>query len=78
MVYLTRYLPLGPGDVILTGAPGTFAPVKPGDHSEVSLAGIGSLGNPYAAAELPTGATFDEVVREATTDDVRAACDLPL
>ena len=46
LVYLTRYLPLGPGDVILTGAPGTFAPVKPGETSEVSLSGIGTLTNP--------------------------------
>ncbi len=46
LVYLTRYLPLGPGDIILTGAPGTFAPVKPGDVSDVSLDGVGSLTNP--------------------------------
>jgi 2-keto-4-pentenoate hydratase/2-oxohepta-3-ene-1,7-dioic acid hydratase in catechol pathway len=35
--------------VILTGAPGTFAPVKPGDVSEVSLDGIGTLSNPVRA-----------------------------
>ncbi len=46
LVYLTRYLTLGPGDVVLTGAPGTFAPVKPGDLAEVSLSGIGTLTNP--------------------------------
>ena len=46
LVYLTRYLPLGPGDVVLTGAPGTFHPVKPGDLVEVALGGIGSLANP--------------------------------
>jgi 2-keto-4-pentenoate hydratase/2-oxohepta-3-ene-1,7-dioic acid hydratase in catechol pathway len=46
LVYLTRYLPLGPGDVLLTGAPGTFAPVKPGDVSTVSLDGLGRLVNP--------------------------------
>ena len=46
LVYLTRYLTLGPGDVVLTGAPGTFAPVEPGDVAEVSLTGIGALTNP--------------------------------
>ena len=46
LVYLTQFLALGPGDVILTGAPGTFATVKPGDLSEVSLDGIGTLSNP--------------------------------
>ena len=49
LVYLTRYLTLGPGDVVLTGAPGTFAPVKPGDVAEVSLAGIGPLANPVVS-----------------------------
>ncbi|HOZ59279.1 MAG TPA: fumarylacetoacetate hydrolase family protein [Nakamurella multipartita] len=49
LVYLTRYLPLGPGDVVLTGAPGTFHPVKPGDLVEVALGGIGSLANPVVS-----------------------------
>lgn len=46
LVYLTRYLTLGPGDVVLTGAPATFAPVKPGDRTEITLDGIGTLTNP--------------------------------
>lgn len=49
LVYLTRYLTLGPGDVVLTGAPGTFAPVKPEDVAEVSLAGLGTLANPVVS-----------------------------
>ena len=49
LVYLTRYLTLGPGDVVLTGAPGTFAPVKPGAIAAVSLAGIGTLSNPVVS-----------------------------
>ncbi|MET0863275.1 MAG: fumarylacetoacetate hydrolase family protein, partial [Nakamurella sp.] len=46
LVYLTRYLTLGPGDIVLTGAPGTFAPVKPGDLGSITLGGIGTLSNP--------------------------------
>jgi len=46
LVYLTSYLTLGPGDIVLTGCPGTFAPVKPGDISTVSIDGIGVLSNP--------------------------------
>ena len=46
LVYLTGYLTLGAGDIVLTGCPGTFAPVKPGDLSTVSIDGIGSLTNP--------------------------------
>lgn len=46
LVYLTSYLTLGPGDVVLTGAPGTFVPVKPGDDAQVTIGGIGTLSNP--------------------------------
>ena len=49
LVYLTTYLSLGPGDIVLTGAPGTFTPVKPGDHSEIELGGIGSSVQPGAS-----------------------------
>lgn len=46
LVYLTSYLALGPGDIVLTGAPGTFSPAKPGDQSDITLGGIGTLSNP--------------------------------
>jgi 2-keto-4-pentenoate hydratase/2-oxohepta-3-ene-1,7-dioic acid hydratase in catechol pathway len=49
LVYLTRYLALGPGDIVLTGAPGTFTPVKPGDTGQITLGGIGTLSNPIAS-----------------------------
>jgi 2-keto-4-pentenoate hydratase/2-oxohepta-3-ene-1,7-dioic acid hydratase in catechol pathway len=55
LVYLTSYLSLGPGDVVLTGAPGTFTPVKPGDHGELEIGGIGALSNPVRASN-PVGA----------------------
>ena len=38
--------PLGPGDVIMSGAPNTFVAVTPGDTVEITLDGIGSLTNP--------------------------------
>ncbi len=31
------YLALGPGDVVLTGAPSTSAPVRPGDRVDITL-----------------------------------------
>jgi len=46
LVYVTGFLTLGAGDIVLTGCPGTFAPVKPGDVSTVSIDGIGALTNP--------------------------------
>jgi 2-keto-4-pentenoate hydratase/2-oxohepta-3-ene-1,7-dioic acid hydratase in catechol pathway len=46
LVYLSSHLELGPGDVLLTGAPGTSGPVRPGDDVEIVIEGIGSLRNP--------------------------------
>ena len=46
LVYVTSWLTLGPGDIIMTGAPKTFFAVRPGDLVEITLAGIGTLSNP--------------------------------
>ncbi|MGC1212916.1 MAG: fumarylacetoacetate hydrolase family protein [Micromonospora sp.] len=53
LVYLTSFMTLGPGDVVLTGAPGEYAAIHPGDQVTVTVDGIGSLHN--AATQL-TGA----------------------
>lgn len=45
LVYVTRWLALEAGDVVMTGAPNTFVPVMPGDRVEITLAGIGKLTN---------------------------------
>ncbi|QHE84536.1 fumarylacetoacetate hydrolase family protein [Hydrogenophaga sp. BPS33] len=59
--YVSRFARLLPGDVISTGTPeGVGAartpPVwmKPGDHIEVEIAGIGVLGNPVRGAVSPS------------------------
>ncbi|MEU6133454.1 fumarylacetoacetate hydrolase family protein [Nocardioides sp. NPDC047086] len=44
--WVSGFLPLGPGDVILTGAPGTSLPIRPGQQVTASVAGIGELVNP--------------------------------
>lgn len=58
LVYITSNLTLGPGDVILTGSPDTFAPALPGDLVELAIDGIGELRNPVVAgrprAALPS------------------------
>jgi 2-keto-4-pentenoate hydratase/2-oxohepta-3-ene-1,7-dioic acid hydratase in catechol pathway len=48
LVYVTSWLTLEPGDVVLTGAPGTDIAVLPGDRVEITLAGIGTLTNTIA------------------------------
>ena len=45
LVYLTSHLTLGPGDIVLTGSPGTAAAIVPGSRSTITLAGIGTLHN---------------------------------
>lgn len=46
--YITRYITLFPGDVVITGTPKGIAPMKPGDTVEVEIEGIGRLSNPVA------------------------------
>nr|ABR66999.1 putative 2-keto-4 pentenoate hydratase [Arthrobacter sp. AK-1] len=45
LVYVTKWVTLQPGDVVMTGAPGTFAEVHPGDKVDITLGGIGTLTN---------------------------------
>ncbi len=49
--FVSRYMTLEPGDVLLTGTPGTPAAMKPGDVVEVELEACGVLRNPVAAAK---------------------------
>ncbi len=48
--FISRYVTLGPGDVIYTGTPGKTSPMKPGDTVEVDIEGIGVLSNPVVAS----------------------------
>ncbi|MEU9438962.1 fumarylacetoacetate hydrolase family protein [Streptomyces sp. NPDC048252] len=50
--YLSRYLTLLPGDVIMTGTPAGVGPLRPGDEVEVEIEGIGVLRNPVVAESL--------------------------
>ena len=52
VVWVASWLPLGPGDVILTGAPGRPVPIEAGRDVAVSVAGIGTLRTPVVAADL--------------------------
>ncbi|KAA8884354.1 fumarylacetoacetate hydrolase family protein [Nocardia colli] len=43
--YVTRWITLLPGDVLLTGSPAGVGPMAPGDTVEVEISGIGTLRN---------------------------------
>jgi 2-keto-4-pentenoate hydratase/2-oxohepta-3-ene-1,7-dioic acid hydratase in catechol pathway len=48
--YITSVMTLEPGDVIATGTPAGVGPMQPGDMVEVTVKGIGTLGNPVVNA----------------------------
>jgi len=48
--FVSNIMTLLPGDVILTGTPAGVGPMVAGDRVEVSIDGIGTLGNPVVAA----------------------------
>jgi len=48
--YITAAITLEPGDLLLTGTPAGVGPVKAGDNVEVSIQGLGTLSNTFAAA----------------------------
>ncbi|MEX2420970.1 MAG: fumarylacetoacetate hydrolase family protein, partial [Actinomycetota bacterium] len=48
--YITAFMTLLPGDVLLTGTPEGVGPLAAGDLVEVEVDGIGTLANPVQAA----------------------------
>ncbi|GAT86201.1 fumarylacetoacetate hydrolase [Paenarthrobacter nicotinovorans] len=55
LVYLTSFMTLQPGDLVLTGFPAESARIHPGDTVVCSIEGIGELSNPV------TGASWEEL-----------------
>jgi 2-keto-4-pentenoate hydratase/2-oxohepta-3-ene-1,7-dioic acid hydratase in catechol pathway len=50
LVYLSSFMTLHPGDLVLTGFPAATAPLRPGDTVTCRVGGIGQLTNPVTAA----------------------------
>jgi 2-keto-4-pentenoate hydratase/2-oxohepta-3-ene-1,7-dioic acid hydratase in catechol pathway len=48
---ITRYITLVPGDILWMGTDGTSPDLKAGDTVEVEITGIGTLRNPFVAAQ---------------------------
>jgi fumarylpyruvate hydrolase len=53
IAYLSTYVSLEPGDLILNGTPAGVGPCKPGDRLEGHVDGVGDLVVSYAAAGQP-------------------------
>ena len=49
LTFITSFMTLLPGDVVLTGTPAGVGPLEPGNVVEVSVEGIGTLRNPVVA-----------------------------
>jgi 2-keto-4-pentenoate hydratase/2-oxohepta-3-ene-1,7-dioic acid hydratase in catechol pathway len=54
LAYVTAFMTLEPGDLLLTGTPAGVGPVKPGDVMVVEIEGLGQLSNPVVAEETPS------------------------
>ncbi|MDR6988815.1 2-keto-4-pentenoate hydratase/2-oxohepta-3-ene-1,7-dioic acid hydratase in catechol pathway [Paenarthrobacter nitroguajacolicus] len=55
MVYLTSFMTLQPGDLVLTGFPAECARIQPGDSVVCRVEGIGELRNPVTGASWEVG-----------------------
>jgi len=55
LAYITQAITLEPGDLVLTGTPSGVGPLKPGDHVEVSIPGLGVLSNTFQPEETTGG-----------------------
>jgi 2-keto-4-pentenoate hydratase/2-oxohepta-3-ene-1,7-dioic acid hydratase in catechol pathway len=56
LAFVAGLMPLGPGDLVLTGAPGPDAPLRAGDSVGVRIDGLGEIGNPVEAWPTRQGA----------------------
>jgi 2-keto-4-pentenoate hydratase/2-oxohepta-3-ene-1,7-dioic acid hydratase in catechol pathway len=52
LVYISSFLTLEPGDLILTGTPSGVGPLSPGDKVEITIPGLGALENTFQRDEF--------------------------
>lgn len=52
LVYITSFMTLHPGDLVLTGFPASSVPLEPGDTVTCRVEGIGELTNPVSVRSV--------------------------
>ena len=52
LAFITSFMTLLPGDVVLTGTPSGVGPIRPGQQVDVTIEGLGTLTNTVTAAEV--------------------------
>jgi 2-keto-4-pentenoate hydratase/2-oxohepta-3-ene-1,7-dioic acid hydratase in catechol pathway len=52
IAYISRIMTLEPGDIIATGTPEGVGPLLAGDHVEIEVPGVGSVGNPVRSSDI--------------------------
>jgi 2-keto-4-pentenoate hydratase/2-oxohepta-3-ene-1,7-dioic acid hydratase in catechol pathway len=51
LAYITKYITLEPGDLVLTGTPAGVSPLSPGDVVEVEIVGHSRVSSPVVAGQ---------------------------
>ncbi len=51
LIFVSRFMTLEPGDLLLTGTPAGVGPMQPGDTVTVEIEGLGTLSNPIISEE---------------------------
>lgn len=51
LTFVSRFMTLEPGDLLLTGTPAGVGPMQPGDTVTVEIEGLGTLSNPIISEE---------------------------
>lgn len=49
VAFVSSFMTLEPGDILMTGTPSGVGPLRPGDVVEAAVEGVGKLSNPVAA-----------------------------
>ncbi len=56
LAFVTQFMTLEPGDLVLTGTPAGVGAVQPGDSMTVEVEGLGLLSNPVIAENAGSAA----------------------